>query len=149
MAALLVTRKNVTSDAIGESSVDAKSIAAVIFTGVTVGAVVFQLALAFGAPWGAYAMGGKFPGRLPAPMRVAAIVQALVLALLAAVVIAYAGLALQAWASATSWLIWVVVAFSGVSLVLNSITSSVGERRVWVPVAVAMLGSSLVVALTG
>ena len=134
-------------DTIGEFSMDVKSVAAIIFVAVTVGAVGFQLALAMGAPWGAYAMGGTFPGRFPAPMRVAAIVQALVLTLLAAVVIARSGLALDTWAPAASWLIWVVVAFAAVSLVLNSITPSAVERRVWAPVAIMMLGSSLVVAL--
>jgi len=118
-----------------------------VFTVVAVGAVVFQLLLALGAPFGAYAMGGKFPGRFPAAMRVAAVLQAMILGLLAAVVAARAGLALESWGPASSWLVWVVVAFSGVSLVMNSITPSAGERRIWVPVAVVMLGSSLVVAL--
>lgn len=124
-------------------------VAALTFATVTVGAVGFQLALAVGAPWGSYAMGGRFPGRFPALMRVAAEVQALILALLAGVVLARAGLALETWASLASWLIWVVVAFSGVSLVMNSITPSKGERRIWVPVAIVMLSSSLVVALAG
>lgn len=126
-----------------------ESIAAVIFVVATAGAAGFQFALALGAPWGAYAMGGKFPGRFPPPMRVAAVAQACILLLLAALVVARAGLALSTWASAASWLIWVVVGFSAVSLVLNSITSSAGERRVWVPVAIVMLGSSLAVALGG
>jgi len=38
--------------------------------------VLFQLALALGAPWGAMAMGGKFPVRLPSTMRIAALAQA-------------------------------------------------------------------------
>ncbi len=126
---------------------DAVSVASLVFTVVAVGAVVFQLLLALGAPFGAYAMGGKFPGRFPAAMRVAAVLQAMILGLLAAVVAARAGLALESWGPASSWLVWVVVAFSGVSLVMNSITPSAGERRIWVPVAVVMLGSSLVVAL--
>ncbi len=126
---------------------DAVSVAALVFTVVTVGAVVFQLLLALGAPLGTYAMGGKFPGRFPAAMRVAAVLQAIILGLLAAVVVARAGLALESWGPASSWLIWVAVAFSGVSLVMNSITPSAGERRIWVPVAVVLLGSSLVVAL--
>ena len=128
---------------------DTQSVAAIIFAAVTAGAVLFQLALALGAPWGAYAMGGRFPGRFPASLRVAAVAQALILVLLTGVVLAHAGLALQAWAPAASWLIWIVVAFSAVSLVLNSITSSKEERRVWLPVAIVMLGSSLVVALAG
>lgn len=128
---------------------NAASIAAIIFTIAAAGAVAFQLALALGAPWGEFAMAGKFPGRLPAGMRVAAVIQAVVIALLAAVVLARAGLAFEAWSEASSLLIWAVVAFSAVSLVLNSITSSAGERRIWVPVALVMLGSSLVVALAG
>ena len=126
---------------------NAASIAAIIFTIAAAGAVAFQLALALGAPWGEFAMAGKFPGRLPAGMRVAAVIQAVVIALLAAVVLARAGLAFEAWSEASSLLIWAVVAFSAVSLVLKSITSSAGERRIWVPVALVMLGSSLVVAL--
>ena len=126
---------------------DMAPMAAAVFALVAIGAIGFQLALALGAPWGAYAMGGKYPGRFPAPMRIAAVVQALILAGLAGVVLARAGLALEAWGSAASWLIWVVVGFSAVSLVLNSVTTSRGERLVWVPVAVVMLASSLVVAL--
>jgi hypothetical protein len=36
-----------------------------------------------------------------------------------------------------------------VSLVLNAITPSAGERRIWVPVTAVMLGTALIVALTG
>ena len=125
---------------------NAASVAAIIFAIAAAGAVAFQLALAMGAPWGEYAMGGRFPGRLPAPMRVVAVVQAAVLVALAAVLLARAGLALEDW-SPSSLFAWVVVAFSAVSLVMNSISSSVGERRIWVPVALVMLASSLVVAL--
>jgi len=129
--------------------VDVQSVAAVIFTVVAVAAVGFQLALAAGAPWGTYAMGGRFPGRFTVPLRVAALAQAIVLALLAGIVIARAGLALEAWASSASWLIWVVVGFSALSLLMNSMTPSKGERLVWVPVAIVMLASSLAVALLG
>lgn len=122
--------------------------AAVVFTAVTAGVVGFQIALALGAPWGAYAMGGKFPGRYPPAMRVAAIGQAILLFLLGAIVLSTAGLAVPALSQALPSLIWLVVAFSGVSVVLNTITPSAGERRIWVPVAVVMLVSSLSVALT-
>jgi hypothetical protein len=122
--------------------------AAILFAIVTFGAIVFQIALALGAPWGQYAMGGAFPGRLPTAMRVAAVVQAVVLGLLAMVVLAHAGLIDIPIVLDLPWLIWVAVAFSAVSLVLNAISRSAGERRIWVPVALVMLGSSLVVALT-
>jgi len=123
--------------------------AAAPYLAVTIIAVGFQLALAASAPWGGFAMAGRYPGRFPAPLRVAAVVQAFILALLAAVVVARAGVAFDAWASVASWLVWVVVAFSALSLVLNAITPSQRERRLWVPVAVVLLGSSLIVAFGG
>jgi hypothetical protein len=124
------------------------AIAAILYAVLSAGVVVFQLALALGAPWGAYAMGGAFPGRFPPAMRVAAVVQAVLLALMAGVVLARAGLAVPGWAAASVWLVWGVVAFCAVAVVLNSISRSAGERRLWVPVTVAMLASSLTVALT-
>ena len=123
-------------------------IAAILYAVLSAGVVVFQLALALGAPWGAYAMGGAFPGRFPPAMRVAAVVQAVLLALMAGVVLARAGLAVPGWAAASVWLVWGVVAFCAVAVVLNSISRSAGERRLWVPVTVAMLASSLTVTLT-
>lgn len=113
-----------------------------------VGVIGFQIALALGAPWGAWAMGGAFPGRYPPRMRVAAILQAVVLGLVGVVVLSHAGLLLPAIAEAAPWAVWLAVGLAGLSLVLNTITPNAGERRLWVPVAVVMLGSSLVVALS-
>ena len=121
------------------------TIAAAIFVLAATGAVVFQLALALGAPWGEYAMGGRFPGRFPPEVRVAAVIQGAVIAVLAVIVATRAGF--LASPLDPPWLIWVVVAFSAISLVVNAISRSAGERRLWVPVAVVLLLSSLVVAL--
>ncbi|MRS12242.1 MAG: hypothetical protein EG823_04120 [Actinobacteria bacterium] len=121
-------------------------VAALVFA-VTTGVVVaFQLALALGAPWGAYAMGGSFPGVFPTPMRVAAVLQAAILVVLALVVLSRAGVALPQWARPSVWAVWVVVAFSALSLVLNLITPSGGERAIWAPVAAILLGSCVTVA---
>jgi len=106
------------------------------------------VALALGVPWGSYAMGGAFPGKFPPRMRVAALVQAVLLAGTVAIVLSRAGLVLPAWSGVVGWLIWGVVAIAAAAVVLNAITPSAGERRLWVPVAVLMLVSSLVVALT-
>jgi len=122
-------------------------VAAIVYAVVTAGVVAFQIALALGAPWGAYAMGGAFPGRFPPAMRIAAIVQAALLALMALVVLARAGLVLPAWARASAWLVWVVVGITAFAVVLNTITPSGGERRIWAPVTLVMLGCSLTVAL--
>ncbi len=127
---------------------DVTALAAIAYAIVLAGVIAFQFALALGAPWGVYAMGGAFPGRFPMRMRIAAVVQAVLLALTVPIVLARAGLLLPAWSEAAEWLIWVVVAVSSVSLVLNLVTPSAGEQRIWVPVASGMLISSLLVALT-
>lgn len=120
--------------------------AALAYAVVSVGVIAFQIALAAGAPWGAYAMGGAFPGQFPPEMRVAAVVQAVILAALALVVLARAGVAMPRWSRSSRWLIWVVVVFSALSLVVNLITPSAGERAIWAPVAFIMLVSSVIVA---
>jgi hypothetical protein len=109
--------------------------------------VAFQLALALGAPWGSYAMGGKFPGKYPPHMRFVSVVQAVILALIALVALSRVDLALPQWSSVSVWLIWAVVAFSAVIFVLNLITPSAGERRIWVPVTFLLLICSIVVAI--
>jgi hypothetical protein len=115
---------------------------------VTAAVVAFQVALALGAPWGAYAMAGAFRGRWPPAMRVVALGQAVLLVVLALVVLAAARLVDVTAVRDLPWLIWLVVAFSAASLILNAISPSAGERRIWVPVAVVMLGTSVIVALT-
>ena len=121
-------------------------LSALVYGIVTLGVIAFQLALAAGAPWGEFAMGGAYPGQFPPELRVAAVVQAVVLGLLALVVLARAGIVLPKWSKTSRWLAWVVVAFSALSLVLNSITPSARERMIWAPVALVMLISSVIVA---
>ena len=124
-------------------------VAAIGYLVAATGAAGFQVALVAGAPWGAFAMGGAFPGRFPPGARVAALLQGALIALTAAVVLSRAGVALPSWSRAARRLIWIVVGIAAVSTVLNLITPSAGERALWAPVAVLMLGSSLVVALGG
>ena len=116
------------------------SLLAITYAALVCVAVAFQFALAAGAPWGRLAMGGKWPGRLPPVMRVAAIVQSCFLAALAVAVLSYAvvlDLALPTW---TYWLAVIVTAMSAV---LNTITPSIPERRLWSPITIAMLISVL------
>jgi heat shock protein HslJ len=122
-------------------------VAAITYAVITTGVVLFQLALALGAPWGSLAMGGAFPGRFPAKMRVAAVAQAVLLALMAAAVLSRAGLILSDWSQVAMWLTWGVVAFTAVSVVLNLSSPSPGERRIWVPVALVLFVCSLTVGL--
>lgn len=122
-------------------------ILAVVFAAVTLVVVGFQLALAAGAPWGAYAMGGAFSGRMPPAMRVAAVIQALVLAALALVVLSAAGLTVSGMVRGVPWLAWVPVAVSALAVVMNAATRSAVERRLWLPATLVLLLCSLGVAL--
>jgi hypothetical protein len=123
--------------------------AAICFTVVSVGVVAFQVALAAGAPLGAFAMGGTFPGQFPAALRVAALVQAALIALMAAVILSCGGIGLPAWSRGAHRFVWVIVAVAAIGSVLNLITPSSGERAIWAPVSFLMLASSLAVALGG
>ncbi|HEY0650290.1 hypothetical protein [Phenylobacterium sp.] len=120
--------------------------AAKVFAGLTAVVILFQLALAAGAPWGAYAMGGAFPGTYPPAMRVAAVVQAAILAGVAAIVLARGGVAFPTWRPRL--LAWAVVALLAVGVVLNLITPSGMERLIWAPVAALLFLCGLRVALS-
>lgn len=123
-------------------------VAALLFTIASTGVIAFQIALAAGAPWGAYAMGGAFPGQFSPPLRIAAVVQAALIAGTIAVVLVRADIIRARWSSLAGRLVWGVVALGAISLVLNLITPSAGERAIWAPVALVLLLSSTVVAMT-
>jgi hypothetical protein len=127
--------------------VTAIQLAAIVYALATSVVVGFQLALAAGAPWGEYAMGGRFAGRFPPSMRAAAVVQAVILGSLALVVLDAAGLVELGWAAALPWLVWVPVVVSALSAFLNAITPSRAERRLWLPLGLVLLVSSTAVAL--
>ena len=121
-------------------------VAAAIYALATLVVVGFQLALAAGAPWGEYAMGGRITGRFPPPMRVAAVMQAVLLGVLALVVLDKGGIVALGWTAALPWLPWVPVVVSLLSAAMNAATRSRVERGLWLPVAVVMVLSSIVVA---
>jgi hypothetical protein len=126
--------------------VDVRRLAAIVYACISAVVSAFQIALALGAPWGAYAMSGAFPGQLPPALRMSAVIQAVVLLLLGGVVLARAGVALRGWSGMSRWLAWVAVGFAAVSLVLNLMSLSAGERLLWAPVASVLLLTGLVVA---
>ncbi len=111
-------------------------IAGLIHLALTLGLIGFQSALAAGAPWGHLAMGGRWPGRFPAALRAGAVVQAGLAALMSAVVAQRAGLIAPVFPVVA---IWPVLGLSLLGAVLNLITPSLPERRLWGPVSVAML----------
>jgi hypothetical membrane protein len=123
-------------------------VSAWVFGVLTAVLALFQLALALGAPWGHLAMGGRYPGRFPPPMRIAALAQVAINLALAAIVFARAGVALPELFDISRIGIWIVVAVMALAVVLNLITPSRWERRLWAPVAIPLLASSVHVALS-
>ncbi|HUN23032.1 MAG TPA: hypothetical protein PK299_07890 [Anaerolineales bacterium] len=125
-----------------------RRISALLYTIISLVVVAFQIALAAGVPWGKFAMGGAFPGQFPPALRIGALIQAALLVGMAMVVLARAGLILPSWSRVSRWLVWFVVAFATLSLILNLITPSAGERAIWAPTAFLLLISSGIVAFT-
>ena len=122
--------------------------AAYLFSILIAFVVAFQLALALGAPWGDMAMGGKFPGRLPPRMRIAALIQMVVLLFVALIVLTRAGVILDEFSSLSKSVIWAVVVFSLIGAILNTITPSKKERMLWAPVSLVLLACATYVAVS-
>ena len=117
-----------------------------VFSFLTAVAMLFQLALVLGAPWGEMAMGGKFPGRFSLKLRISAVVQMLLLALMAMVVLTRAGFVFSELFELSKSAIWFVVALCVVSAILNTITPSKKERMLWSPVTIILVICAVVVA---
>ncbi len=118
-----------------------------LFVSGTAIAVLFQLALVLGAPFGHLSMGGRYPGKLPLRMRVAVLLQSGVLIFLAAVVLSKAGVAWQEFYELSETAIWFVVGIYTLSLIMNIATPSKWERIIWAPVALLLFVCSILVAL--
>ena len=123
-----------------------RRVAAIIYGVISLAVISFQIALAAGAPWGEYAMGGAVPGQFPPALRITALIQAALIAGMALVVLSRAGLILPGWRRVSRWLIWIIVGFLGFDLFLNLITPSAGERAIWAPTLGLLLITSAVVA---
>jgi hypothetical protein len=108
---------------------------------------LFQMALAFGAPLGEYTLGGKFPGKLPAKMRIAALFQIMVLGVFVTIVLIHTDMVNTRLDSIGSIGIWVVTAFFVPGSILNISSPSKKERALWGPANVVMLALSLYIAL--
>jgi hypothetical protein len=107
-------------------------------------AVLFQLAMAAGAPWGHLTLHGRYPGRFPPAQRKLAVVQELVLALMALVVLAHSELMDSSFGA---WAIWPVLPITALSTLANLTSPSRPERYLWGSVTVLMLACGLIVAI--
>lgn len=107
--------------------------------------IVFQFCLIAGAPWGHLTQGGRYDRALPIPGRVAAGLSVLLLICMAASITSAAGMA-PGW---PSWTGWAAVGVQVLSTVLNWITPSAAERRLWRPVTTVMLALAVVTVAGG
>lgn len=98
------------------------------------GVICFQIALILGAPWGRYTQGGSHSGPLPNSGRAIAGLSIVLLLAMAGGVLSSSGHP-PGW---PRWTGWVSVVVTGVSMVLNWITPSRGERLVWAPIMTIM-----------
>ena len=122
------------------------SISALIFTALTVIVILFQACLAAGLPWGKASMGGKYPGKYPCKMRLFAIINMTILVFIALIVLSRADLLLPGMMPFSKIAIWVVAVFFLAGTIMNIITPSKIER-IWAPVTLLQLITSIVVAL--
>lgn len=109
--------------------------------------VAFQVALAAGAPWGRFTQGGAHEGRLPAPARAAAAASAVVLTGLALLILARAGLLGDGWHAVSMPWAWAAVVVSVLTTLANAASRSRYERAVFLPIALGMSATSLIVLL--
>jgi hypothetical protein len=106
----------------------------------------FQIALALGAPLGEFTLAGKFPGKLPPKMRIAALIQLLLLGVFEVIILSKAGIIFESFYSFSNIAIWFIVGFSALSSVIN-FTSPSKKERIWGPVSIILFVSSIIIAL--
>lgn len=111
--------------------------------------IAFQLAVAAGAPWGAFTQGGLIAGGLPTAGRLLALVSSAILLAFALAVLARVGRGPLSAAPSrlVAMLAWIAVGYSGIAVLLNAASRSAQERSTWVPVTVVLFVTSLVAVL--
>lgn len=116
-------------------------IAAFLYAMICMGTVVFQFCMIAGAPWGRLTQGGSHQGPLPKSGRIVAGASVFLLTAMGLAILSAAGI----WPDWPIWTGWATVAVQVLSTVLNLITPSVAERRLWGPVTLVMLVLALTV----
>jgi hypothetical protein len=123
------------------------SIAALVFCTILFALALFQAALAAGAPLGRFAWGGR-TARLPTQLRIGSLVAILIYAAFALIVLDRAGVVDVLPGESISHVgIWVVAGYLALGVIMNAVSRSAPERFTMTPIALALLGLSLVVAL--
>ncbi|MBX3093627.1 MAG: hypothetical protein KF680_03675 [Cryobacterium sp.] len=122
-------------------------IAALAFVALLCLLVMFQLALAFGAPWGQFAWGGQNKGTLPVGYRIASAVSILIYSFIGAVALDKAGVIELFPAGFSDITMWVVFGYLVLGVLMNAISRSRPERYAMTPVALVLAVLALLLAL--
>lgn len=94
--------------------------------------VIFQIALALGAPLGEAAWGGRYKNALPAKLRIASAFSAVLLLFMITVVASKADRIVMYPDNFTSTTLWVMAIYFGIGIVMNVVSRSKIER-IWSP----------------
>lgn len=122
--------------------------AAFILVAVQIIVSLFQLALVLGAPMGEYTLGGQTQGKLSIKLRLVSAISLLVNLAIAGHYLAQTGTIQTLLPSDLNQIAnWGLVVFTSAGLVMNSISRSKKERKMWVPVLLLSLTCAVIVAL--
>ena len=116
---------------------------AYLYCALILGTIGFQIALILGAPWGRITQGGQTEGALGRSGRVIAAISIVILSYMAFAILSADG----KWPNWPIWTGWVAVALNCVVMILNWITPSAVERRLWGPITSAVFILALIVVL--
>jgi hypothetical protein len=109
---------------------------------------LFQLAIVLGAPLGEYAYGGQQSGVLASSYRVASALSFLIGLAIAGHYLAQLGVLPQLLEQDLNQLVnWGIVVFNVPAAILNNITRSEKEKRLWGGTTIANLIASVIVAI--
>jgi hypothetical protein len=122
---------------------------ALVFAALLALLVVFQLALAVGAPWGAFAWGGQHPGALPTRYRIGSIITMGVYALFALIALDRGGVVDLMPNAVSAVAMWVVFGILALGVVMNAASRSRRERFTMTPVALILAVLAFFIALAG
>lgn len=121
------------------------TILAILFTLLSLMVAAFQWLLFLKMPWGEYTMGGYHPGVLPKQYRIAALIQSFLILFNAIVILNYSELLTFLPKPFTNLWMWVIMIMMGLSSVMNLITKSQKERRLWAPITLIVFISSVLI----
>jgi hypothetical protein len=120
---------------------------AIAFTSVLGLLALFQLALAFGVPWGSFAWGGQHEGVLPVGYRIGSGVSILIYGFIALIALDRSGVVDVLPDAFTNPAMWVVFGFFVLSILMNAASRSKKERYTMTPVVVALAAMAFFIAV--